>query len=532
MSRLRYRVFGTMVLVAAVVTGGATAAQAAARPDPGVVRTEAGAVRGAVAADHRTFQGIPYAAPPVGALRWTSPRPAARWSGTRDATAPGNACAQSFGPFGGAPSDTEDCLYLDVTTPRRSSGRAPVLVWLHGGGFVSGSGGSFGAARLAAQGGVVVVTINYRLGVFGFLAHPALDGARGQQRSGNFWLEDQQAALRWVHRNAAAFGGDPGNVTLVGESAGAMSGCAHLVAPASAGLFRRMIMQSGPCALTTQWPNRGGGSWLPRTREQAETSGAAIAAGLGCPDVATAAACLRALPTGQLLAGTLPVLGFLFGPVVGGGVLPADPARGVATGRFARVPVLVGTNHDEHRLFDLELLTGQPTTEAFYAAEVTANLGPERAAQVLARYPVSAYGGSAGLALATAWTDYTWACRALATERQLAARVPTYAYEFADENAPWLVGAPPMSFPSGAYHGAELPYLFSGAYGPLDVAQQRLSDTMIGYWTRFARTGDPNGGGGPAWPRFRPGGGYVQSLAPGAIGRVDLGREHSCDFWR
>jgi para-nitrobenzyl esterase len=228
----------------------------AGRPDPGedptVVRTDDGPVRGLLAGDHRTFEGTPYAAPPVGPLRWASPRRPTPWTAPLPATRPGSPCAQTGGFPGDPPSDTEDCLYLNVTTPARTDGRKlPVMVWIHGDGFYQSFGGIYGAELLATKGDVVVVTFNYRLGAFGFLAHPALD-------SGNFGLEDQQAALRWVRRNAAAFGGDPGNVTIFGESAGGASACTHLAAPASAGLFHRTIAWSGPCTLTTRWPYPGG----------------------------------------------------------------------------------------------------------------------------------------------------------------------------------------------------------------------------------------------------------------------------------
>ena len=218
-----------------------------------VVHTTSGAVRGTLAGGYRTFAGIPYAAPPVGRLRWTSPQKAKTWTGTRDATQPGNACPQTAGFLGDPASDTEDCLYLNVTTPRNTGeNKLPVMFWIHGGGFYSGSGSLYGAQRLATEGNVIVVTLNYRLGVFGFLAHPALDGKT--HKSGDYGLEDQQAALRWVHDNAKAFGGDAGNVTLFGESAGGISTCSHLAAPASKGLFQRAIIQSGPCTLEGQWP--------------------------------------------------------------------------------------------------------------------------------------------------------------------------------------------------------------------------------------------------------------------------------------
>jgi para-nitrobenzyl esterase len=537
------RPFGLPAAVAVVglaLSGLAAGPAVAGRLDPGedprVVRTDDGPVRGLLAGDHRTFEGIPFAAPPVGPLRWASPRRPTPWTAPLPATRPGSPCAQTGGFPGDPPSDTEDCLYLNVTTPARTDGRKlPVMVWIHGDGFYQSSGGIYGAELLATKGDVVVVTFNYRLGAFGFLAHPALDGPPARRLSGNFGLEDQQAALRWVRRNAAAFGGDPGNVTIFGESAGGASACAHLAAPASAGLFHRAIAWSGPCTLTTQWPYPGS-TWAPRPRASAERDGATLAVNLGCAQVADPAACLRAASVPALLA-AVSAGGQLFGPVVGGGVLPLHPKRALATGRIHKVPVIHGTTRDEHRTFQagFELLAGRAATEADYREQIQAEFSKRQAARVMARYPLADY-PSPSLALATVWTDYTWSCPALATDRLLAAQVPTWAFEFADAHAPWFRDVPLPGFPTGAFHAAELQYLFSGAYasGQLSPAQQRLSDEMVRAWTRFAHTGNPNGEGITAWPRFRGVRGHVQSLAPGpgGIHPVDLGREHRCGFWQ
>lgn len=503
---------------------------------PATVTTESGPVTGTVAAGHRSFQGIPYAAPPVGALRWASPRPHTRWSEPWDASRPGSTCPQTGDFLGDKPSENEDCLTLNVTTPRRTANRPlPIMVWIHGGGFYSGSGDIYGAEQLAIRGDVVVVTVNYRLGVFGFLAHPSLNGGASQQRSGNFGLEDQQAALRWVRRNAASFGGNPRSVTLFGESAGGVSTCAHLSAPGSAGLFHRAIVQSGPCALTTQWPYQDGGNWVARPRTTAEQVGLAFAAKLGCDGPATTVSCLRAKPAADLLAASEG--GHGFGPVVGGGVLPVNPNHALATGRFNKVPVMHGTTRDEHQTFQaaIDEFSGHPATAAEVRTELETVLGREKAARVLTRYPLGEYHNPSA-ALATIWTDYTWSCTGLSTDRLLAKSVPTYAFEFADEQAPWFSDWTPPSFPTGAYHASELQYLFSGAYsaGKFSPTQQRLSDQMISYWTRFAHTGDPNGPTTPHWPTFRPTSEHTQSLAPGAHGikPVNLDRTHRCDFWR
>ncbi|KAA2256921.1 carboxylesterase family protein [Solihabitans fulvus] len=528
-----------LVLTAAGTAGAAVAEAGTPGSDPAVVVTDRGSVRGTVTEDHRSFQGIPYAKPPVGELRWRAPRPAEPWQGVRDATAPGSSCAQVGMPMAKA-STSEDCLYLNVTTPRNASGRKlPVLFWMHGGSLAFGAGDLFGGAPLATKGDVVVVTINYRLGALGFLDHPALDGATPDDLSGNYGLQDQQAALRWVRDNAAAFGGDPRNVTLFGESAGSISTCAQLASPGAAGLFQRAISQSAPCVAPL---SKTMGSY-PRPRAAAEQQGLAIAARLGCDkgDRAAVAQCLHGRSTADIAAlGFDYMYGFGLGPVVGGPVLPTDPAQAISSGHFNKVPMIVGTTHDEERfmVYGLAAQHVPLATDQDYLAQLVANFcdqgatGCDRADKVHAAYPLSAHDGSPALALSSVLTDSVFTKPAIDTDRALAAQVPTYAYEFADEQAPWLAGAP-MSFPVGAYHTSELSYLFGVDWvGGRTAAQDALSDRMIRYWTQFARTGNPNAPGLPAWSRFHCAGQYVQSLAPGAIGRTDLRRDHQYDFWK
>jgi len=527
------------VLVAALLCGssacaGADGAASADHPaddlhDPAVVSTDAGAVRGTLTAKTRLFQGIPYAAPPVGPLRWASPRPAAPWQGVRDASKPGNRCAQAQGLIDEA-SNAEDCLYLNVTTPRPSAGRPlPVMVWIHGNGYINGAGSLYGAQRLASTGKVIVVTPNYRLGIFGFLAHPALDHGEARHLSGNFGLEDQQAALRWVHRNAAAFGGDPSNVTIFGESAGGTSVCSHLAAPSSAGLFDNAILQSAQCTGENWSP--GPPTWFPRPRAEREQHGLDVAAELGCPDTRTAAACLRAKPVQELAKWSDDGIGS--GPTTGRGLLPRSPQRAFATGRFNRVPIIQGTTRDEHHLFTaaIEAATGQQTTEASYQEQIHTLFNPADASRILARYP-SRHFHSAGEALSTVVTDWAWGCPVLARDRTLSAHVPVYAYVFADKHAPWFTTLPKPNFPTGAFHGGELQYLFEDEQlpGPKTVEQRRLSTQMIRYWSQFAYTGNPNRSGQPLWKPFQTKE-HVQSLAPNLIGSADLAHEHRCAFW-
>lgn len=514
------RTMAVAALVAATLVG---AAPAQAAPAPDVIHTDGGHVRGLVHDGYRTFQAIPFAAPPVGELRWQAPKPPRPWPGVRDATRPPNRCAQAGG--GGAPSTTEDCLYLNVTTPS-TPGRKPVMVWVHGGGNSFGASSDFDVHRLAVGGDVVVVTVNYRLGVFSAFAHPTLTDA------GGFGLADQQAALRWVRRNAQAFGGDPNRVTLFGESGGAFDVCAQLTSPGARGLFQRAIIQSGTCA--SSWPANGmvhgqpaGSPW--QSQEAAAGHGAKLAAEHGCTDPVTAVTCLRAVPAANLV--TSDNTSMITTLAHGNTVLPVRPDVALATGRFHRVPVIAGHTRDEGRL--AAAFVPQPITEATYQALLTEAFGPD-AQRVAAEYPTSAH-GSPALAYAAVLTDRVWACGHLTDDGALAEKTRVYGYEFADRNAPTGFFPFPPDLPPGAFHSSELAYLFdvAGFDADLTPTQRRLADQLIRYWSRFAATGDPNGPGSPHWPAFR--GTNVQSLAPsdgGGIHQVNLAEEHHCGFWR
>ncbi|MFF3090443.1 carboxylesterase/lipase family protein [Streptomyces nojiriensis] len=499
-------------------------------PDRPVVETDRGRVRGLGHGAYDTFEGIPFAAPPTGRLRWRLPEPAPRWAGVRDAGAPGARCAQlpAIGP--GGPTGSEDCLYLNVTAPAgraAAGGRGrPVMVWFHGGGFFSGSGDAYRPDRLATRGGVVVVTVNYRLGVFGLFGHPELGGAPG------FALADQRAALRWVRANAARFGADPGDVTVFGESAGALSVCAHLTSPASAGLFHRAIVQSGSCSTTT--PPRsllpGLGTYEPFVPERRTVAdGALVAARLGCDRPGGVLDCLRGLGTDTLVTAEL-MQRFSLVPY-GNGVLPLEPRRALEAGRFHRVPVVQGTTRDEMRLFLAQTLAAYPIPdEAAYRARLELSFDAPTARTVEADYPVSAFATPA-VAWATVLTDVSFVCPTLRDGAALGRHVPVYTYRFSDRGAPDFTGLPePPDLPYGAAHGFELPYLFT--ITPLTGPQRRLADRMADYWTAFARTGVPAAPGAPPWPRDRTAG-SVLSLAPGAGGirTVDARAEHHCALW-
>ncbi|SFQ68983.1 para-nitrobenzyl esterase [Amycolatopsis arida] len=518
MRRPKAVLFLAVVVVAAL----AGAVPGAAKPAPAgpIAVTDRGLVRGAVDDGVRRFQGIPYAAAPVGELRWRSPRPARPWPGVYDATRPRSQCAQPASPVGGVPSYVEDCLYLNVTTPKRPRRPLPVMVWLHGGSNVSGAGHIYDAGTLASQGDVVVVTVNYRLGVFGWLAHPAFEsGADRARQAGNYGLLDQQAALRWVRHNAVFFGGDPRNVTLFGESAGALDSCAHLVSPAAAGLFHKAIPQSYSC--TDPF----------RTEEAAQAEAARFATALGCAGEPGAADCLRDLPA-RTLVDRFQSAGMSAVPVAGGDdLLPRQPREAIERGQIHRVPVMHGNTLDEMRLF-IPLQFPEPISAEQYAAVVREDFGAA-AEEVLARYPAEAY-PSPRIALATVYSDNGTplsTCQHLDAYRALAAAgVPVHAYQFADRTASPLVDVP--GYEEGAEHGTELNYLWPNLLGPLDGAQRRLSDAMVGYWTSFAHTGTPAAPGAPDWPRFRDSGDVLSlDIGSGGIRPTDVARQSHCAFW-
>jgi len=463
------------------------------------------------------FLGIPYAAPPVGALRWRPPQPAARWSGVRDATQFAPHCAQSASPFGQA-STSEDCLYLNVLTPpggTRANHRLPVMVWIHGGALVTGESNDYDPAKLVSN-NAIVVTINYRLGALGFLAHPALASHPGGP-SGDYGLMDQQAALRWVQRNISQFGGDPRNVTIFGESAGGLSVLSQLASPGARGLFAKAIVESGAYNLT-QAP-----------LATAEAAGEAFATSAGC--ASQTAACLRSLPVATILANQT-ATGYT--PDIDGRVLTQSIGTALSSGQFNRVPVIDGTNHDEWRLFVAESeLEGAPVTAANYQSMIASTLQvtPAIAAVIAAQYPLSAY-PSPSVALGAVGTDAIFACPALTVDNSVSVYVPTFAYEFNDENAPEL-SLPPVSFPYGAAHASELQYLFGLPNAvPLSSAQQQLAAAMQGYWTNFAKRGFPSSFGEPLWPHFDSVGQRMISLVPPQPQvETDFAAEHNCAFW-
>jgi para-nitrobenzyl esterase len=508
----------TLVAAAPAASASILGGQAGTSGSGPVAGTANGALRGLANGAVDEFLGIPYAAPPVGALRWQPPKPAASWSGVRDATQFAPHCPQVAGPFGQA-STSEDCLFLNVFTPshQQPGSGNPVMVWIHGGALVSGESNDYDPAKLVAD-GVTVVTINYRLGALGFLAHPALAGANGQ--SGDYGLMDQQAALRWVQRNIAGFGGNPHNVTIFGESAGGLSTLSQVASPQAKGLFEKAVVESGSYNLTQT------------SLASAESAGEAFATKAGC--ASQTAACLRSLPVSTILADQ-DAAGYT--PNINTEVLPESLGTAFATGNFNRVPIINGTNRDEWRLFvALSELAGAPVTAANYQSMISSTLGvPAAAAAVIAaKYPLSAF-PSPSVALGAVGTDAIFACPALTIDQSVSRFVPTFAYEFNDENAPELF-LPPVSFPYGAAHASEIQYLMdlpTAAFPKaLTAQQQQLAAIMKGYWTNFAKRGFPSSLGTPFWPLFNNLTQKIQSLAPPTPQtETDFANTHNCAFW-
>jgi para-nitrobenzyl esterase len=493
----------------------------------------------------RQFLGVRYAQPVTSNLRWKPPQPVTPPVVTQDATHFGNHCPQGFTPFGNA-TQTEDCLFLNVYTPNsggdhdfdRDDGRhfggddgRPVMVWIHGGALAVGESNEYDATKLV-QRGVVVVTINYRLGALGFLAHPALTAESPDRISGNYGFQDQQAAMKWVRRNISAFGGNAEKVTVFGESAGGLSTFVNLVSPTARGLFHRAIVESGAYLLTQP------------TLAQAEAAGTNFANVVQCnqPNPADVLTCLRALTVSTILG----VASFSPAPNVDGKVLTQSVASALASGQFNRVPLMNGSNHDEWNLFvalDFDL-TGHPVTAATYPAAIAATIGVPPASPAVALVQAQYPGGSFPTydqAVGALGTDAIFACTARFADELASAFVPTFAYEFNDGNAPQNF-LPAVSFPYGASHASEIQYVFPVAnppgFGlnlpqtPLNANQRLLSDKMVGYWTEFAKSGDPNGNGAPHWPQFERGRQVMQSLvSPTPTTETNFATAHQCAFW-
>ncbi len=480
----------------------------------GALLTSSGALRGVTDGGSVVYRGIPYAAPPTGALRFRPPAAGSPWSGVRDASSFGAVCPQL--DDSGTAAGSEDCLFLNVWTPFvPPPSPLPILFFVHGGGNVQGSGSEpyYDGRTFAANARGVVVTANYRLGTLGWLALPELASETRRGVSGNYGSLDQLAALRWIRRNAAAFGGDPSRVLVFGESAGGVDACTLAASPLARGLFSSALVESGGC-------------FQPST-QKVEAFGATVADALGCAGAADPAACLRGLPAGTVLERFPPAVsitsnsGQLFGPAVDGFLLDESPIDAFRNGHANAVAFAIGANADE---------TGAAvprgiTSEADYQAAVRAQYGALLAPAILARYPASAY-PSPRKALVAVTTDQRFVCpsRAVARAAAQGARGPVFRYFFRY----------PANRLYGAIHGIELPFVFGSldgipGYTPTPF-ERSLSDQMNRAWAFLAGSGDPNGPGAPAWPAYDPAADrtLVFDDPPAAADGI---RTQTCDFW-
>jgi para-nitrobenzyl esterase len=511
----------TIAVTGAAVVNAATAT-ASSETTP-LVRTDNGVVRGAAVSGDYQFLGLPYAAPPIANLRWRPPRPPAGWDGVRDATQFATSCPQPISVSVPPGPQSEDCLYLNVYTPTLgSNAKRPVLVWIHGGGFTEDGARNYDGSKLAAD-GAVVVTMNYRLGALGFLAHPALAHRPGGP-TGNYGLMDQIAALRWVRDNIAQFGGDPHNVTIAGQSAGGLSVLALLVSQRSRGLFQRAIVQSGAFALNQQ------------PLADAEVAGEAFAAQAGCPD--QTADCLRRLPVSALLSSfphdAIP-------GVIDGRILTQSIGTALADGQFAHVPVLNGVNQIEELIFvagkhvavsggSFVPIPDEPIGPDNYQSDIAAVLGvsAERAEAIAAKYPLAAY-PKANVAFSYVVSDANFACPALQVDRWTSAYAPTFGYEFDDANAPERFAPVP-----GATHSSEIQYIFDQPNTPLPggftADQQTLASSMRAAWTSFAANGDPSTDA-LDWSAFNQGEQVMSLVPPQPQLEAGFSDTHHCSFW-
>jgi para-nitrobenzyl esterase len=472
-----------------------------------------GQVNGELVESTCQYLGLPYGKPPVGPLRFAPPEPAGGWEGVRDATAFGPSCMQRASVVPGGSNMSEDCLSLNVYAPASASAeKLPVMVFIHGGGYTLGGSSAYEGRLLSQRGPVVVVTINYRLGALAFFAHPALDEERPSAPSGSDGIRDQQLALRWVKDHIAAFDGDPDNVTVFGESAGSGSASLLLVSPASRDLANRFILESGVSI---------GSGFGTTSRDAGYTLGTAMASALcaGAPDVI---ACLRAKPAEELVdwtGGATGPFGAAWAPVIegrAGGVLPDTPQNLIVNDDYNRAATIIaGTTKNEWGLFMQPILGGMPlTTIAEFKANVAAQFGP-RAPEVEAQYPVASDAEANDVYIRLV-TDMVFRCPTRLLARLTTARGSKFFLYSFEEGA--------------AYHADELAYVFGtpGFFGMEPVPA--LVSAVQGYWTGFAKTGDPNGPERPLWPAYETSTDQHLVLKNPPYAGSGLAKSE-CDFW-
>lgn len=535
-SLLSWVVLATAVL--AHDAAAATAARAAASTacsDGTALKTPDGPVCGIVGEGVVSYLGIPYAAPPVGNLRWSAPQPVKPWREELRATEPAVTCAAPGG--GNRITGSEDCLYLNVQVPAgtRPGDRLPVMAEIHGGGFFVTAFGSLPDTTPMAR-HVVMVNIEYRTGIMGFFAAEALG-----PHSGNYGIQDQQAALRWIQRNIASFGGEPGNVTIIGTSAGGASVCIHAVSPDSKGLFRKAISRSGfyNAAVSADriWQLADCKSQL-LSEQEAQATGARLIAKVGCADAQDVAACLRGLPPEKLISNGSSVMSpgsaGSIAPIVNGTTIPMSPGKAFRTGQVNDILMMIGVNRDE--------INGGVTPPGVVAYDdgTYDRLLREKygilAERVMQIYPLERFPKPAGfLAYRTAVADADSVCPALAAFRQLSRHIPVYAYQIDDAAAPLSFLS--KEWPWGSFHGSgssviEIP-MEKTLTETSDHATllEQVRNAELGY----LRSGDPTAPGAPYWPRYAGDDPVVLSLrqagdsvlVPAAV----YAKQHHCDFW-
>ena len=500
------------------------------------VKIKSGSVCGLTADGVTSYLGIPYAAPPLGDLRWEPPAPAAPWSNTFQATAAGNICP---GPSttGGPVTGSEDCLNLNVQAPADAGSAAlPVMVEIHGGGFLDPIGPPDGS-HLVSAGHVVYVAMNYRLGVLGFMANKALGS-----HSGDYGLQDQQASLRWVQQNIAAFGGDPHNVTILGQSAGGASVCAQVASPTAKGLFERGIPESGfynaAIGPNQVWEPADCKSQIP-TQRQAETAGAVFAAKVGC--TATDVACLRAVPADKLVAagGTVndPTAGgtsATIAPTINGTTLPTSPAKAFRTGHINNVGLMNGVDRDEIN-GGASLTAPIANTASDFYRLINKQYG-SLASKVFATYPLDRF-PSPFIAYRTVVADSDSVCPAITADRNLSRYIPVYAWQNDDADMPpdfypqFLIPTEPY----GAYHIAADPFLFPKASITLSPDQAALAGQFTAQAVGYSRAGNPTAPGTPLWTRFTHHSQNIMTLVPAGDSALNttatISEQHHCGFW-
>jgi para-nitrobenzyl esterase len=488
-----------------------------------VVCTEQGAVRGVVEGGTLAFKGIPYAQPPVGQLRWKPPQAAAHWQGIREGNQYSAICPQLVGR---EVKGDEDCLYVNIWRPREKPEEPlPVMVWLTGGGNHSLSGqGSAGFGGVVYSGeqlvpeGVVLVSYNLRLSALGFLAHPGFDAERAEKISGNYGSLDQVAMLQWIRRNIASFGGDPSRVFLFGTSAGGGNICALMTSPRTRGLFHGVAMQSSVPA----------GCEIQTMSDAEHGTGARVAEALGCDTAADVAACLRSRSVSEVVSavpGNFSVLPRVYGPNVDGYLFPDQPINLITQKRYPAMPVIIGNTTEE--TLGWADSAGQVVDEPSYAAAVDKVFGREARDRIVALYPASAY-STPRRAFAQVTTDAEFTCTSRRVARALseAQQKPVYRYVFNH-----LLENDPQQKALGAAHTVEHPFLFGwkGSYRPGD-RDRAVQRQLVAYWTRMAKTDNPNGAGDPHWPAVSHEDDVYLEIGPVSAAKRGPPDAH-CDFW-